>query len=1165
MTQKTVVLEPTEDTYVKDSVPDVNYDTEINQWLGNYNSIRYIPYMKFNLPDDFSYDGLVSVSLSIFVNNVWGNTNKRITFHGIDPSLWDESTLTWNNQPSEDNYKAVGHQDNDINAAQRCVLLDTIPFETLPNMFFGDTASFCIQLVEDNIFSFNSREGSTGLRPELTLVYEPVYKQSFIVRDETGGIEGAYVNVSWYGSSSEGYTDANGAVSLEVNPSYYLTAYASKADYECYNTYCDRCVSDKCYRDSFVHDPAVSITLGLKEKEIACDTATPNFDTGCDLLIYFDADHDGVIIPTERDNAWEAEGFGYITCKEAQFVEDAYDAGSINALCTGCFVAPSLVISPTTHSSPAAGDTFAITVTSNIEWTVVNVDIRSWISFTPTSESGDGTITVTVAANLLAERTGTIRVTGSGITRTCAITQASGLPTLCSQQFSLRDKDTLLYIPDATVEVGGVACEELVGTERYQIDNLTVGSFYKAIASKEGYECPDTLCEKDFTADPTNPAYNLYLKEIPTVENYDIVCRVGSCLWGFEWIIANFVSKILPEAVSVFNKLGITDLVVCPTESYYDTTNKEIIINVDLPTGSGVPEWIFTLIGAALLPFFPLLGIFLLAMPFFRKTKPTTVVPIKTIISFKDEYNRQIEDKIGLKLSTGDDILYNNPSVEEYSIDFELVEGTRFNIEEIISDIWEGDALGDWHKRTLIAGGTYEFMLYHKSTDLADITVTVIDDETEEPIENATVCLHEPIADVLIYEETNADGIAVFTQVDKKIYSVSAYIGTEDFKIKSDIESLDATVTTEITLRLVTAIMFTARVFKEGTRIGIGDVEVKLVEVATGESKASDKTNKAGSVTLHIKYEDAGTYRVELLKTNYNNDQWFISEPFELVSHDSKEYELKLTATVSTVTIAPIDKDYPERRFPGIAHVTLEGYEQKTTNTDGLVTYNEVPHGDYNITVLVTDYTQIGENPYTVDEESEFFEIKMESGIGPLEYSLELDVIPDPLYVGDSYTFKGQLKLDSKPVSLALIQILDAEFFGLYETHIVEGETDADGKFNIPWIVEDIEAVGKADIYAYHPASGAESGIQKLAIKKKGGIPMMMIVYGVATAGLFIAGAFVPKVGKVVQVLAIIPGVGFIYEGGKYVSDKIPFMSTELEQLALPPKLTETLRKKLLS
>ena len=182
------------------------------------------------------------------------------------------------------------------------------------------------------------------------------------------------------------------------------------------------------------------------EVPITCDGATPNFDAGCDptkdsLLLYFDTDHDGIISATERDDAWEAEGQGLITHKEAQFVEDAYDAGSINALCSGCFVVPSLVISPTTRSSPAAGDTFTITVTSNIDWTVVNVDGRPWISFTPTSGSGDGTITVTVAENLLAERTGTIRVAGGGLTPTCTITQAGAVPTTCDQPFKLEDQN----------------------------------------------------------------------------------------------------------------------------------------------------------------------------------------------------------------------------------------------------------------------------------------------------------------------------------------------------------------------------------------------------------------------------------------------------------------------------------------------------------------------------------------------------------------------------------------------------------------------------------------------------------------------------------------------------------------------------------------------------
>ena len=94
--------------------------------------------------------------------------------------------------------------------------------------------------------------------------------QPFIVEDDTGiGVDSAYVKVTWYGGSSEDYTDGNGVVSLEVNSLFKLTAYASKNNYVCYNPYCDRCVSNKCYRDDFTYLPTASMRFGLKKEGVA--------------------------------------------------------------------------------------------------------------------------------------------------------------------------------------------------------------------------------------------------------------------------------------------------------------------------------------------------------------------------------------------------------------------------------------------------------------------------------------------------------------------------------------------------------------------------------------------------------------------------------------------------------------------------------------------------------------------------------------------------------------------------------------------------------------------------------------------------------------------------------------------------------------------------------
>ena len=91
---------------------------------------------------------------------------------------------------------------------------------------------------------------------------------------------------------------------------------------------------------------AYSESYGKPEPEeptiptLDCDESTPNFNSIRELLLYMDTNHTGIISMSERDNAWELQSMGHITYAEAQFVEDAYNAGSINALCAEAYVSP---------------------------------------------------------------------------------------------------------------------------------------------------------------------------------------------------------------------------------------------------------------------------------------------------------------------------------------------------------------------------------------------------------------------------------------------------------------------------------------------------------------------------------------------------------------------------------------------------------------------------------------------------------------------------------------------------------------------------------------------------------------------------------------------------------------------------------------------------------
>jgi len=70
---------------------------------------------------------------------------------------------------------------------------------------------------------------------------------------------------------------------------------------------------------------------------ITCNGATPHYSSGCALLKHYDADDDGVIDGQDIINATIARRSHIITNDEYDFVSSAHNAGSINAVCPGCY------------------------------------------------------------------------------------------------------------------------------------------------------------------------------------------------------------------------------------------------------------------------------------------------------------------------------------------------------------------------------------------------------------------------------------------------------------------------------------------------------------------------------------------------------------------------------------------------------------------------------------------------------------------------------------------------------------------------------------------------------------------------------------------------------------------------------------------------------------
>jgi mannan endo-1,4-beta-mannosidase len=82
-----------------------------------------------------------------------------------------------------------------------------------------------------------------------------------------------------------------------------------------------------------------------------------------------------------------------------------------------------LTVAPTSLSFVSGASSSPVTVTANVSWTVT--DNQAWLTASPASGTSNGSFTVSATANTgTAARSGTVTVTGGGLTRTIAVTQA---------------------------------------------------------------------------------------------------------------------------------------------------------------------------------------------------------------------------------------------------------------------------------------------------------------------------------------------------------------------------------------------------------------------------------------------------------------------------------------------------------------------------------------------------------------------------------------------------------------------------------------------------------------------------------------------------------------------------------------------------------------------
>jgi glycosidase len=108
-----------------------------------------------------------------------------------------------------------------------------------------------------------------------------------------------------------------------------------------------------------------------------------------------------------------------------------------------------LTVSPTTLSFASGASSGTASVTSNVAWTVT--DNQSWITTSATSGSNNGTFTVNATANTGAARSGTVTVSGAGITQTINVSQSAASTTT---YYSIRNRWKGTYLYDAGASVG---------------------------------------------------------------------------------------------------------------------------------------------------------------------------------------------------------------------------------------------------------------------------------------------------------------------------------------------------------------------------------------------------------------------------------------------------------------------------------------------------------------------------------------------------------------------------------------------------------------------------------------------------------------------------------------------------------------------------------------
>jgi hypothetical protein len=152
---------------------------------------------------------------------------------------------------------------------------------------------------------------------------------------------------------------------------------------------------------------------------VAIDTVGSNFDT---LLGVYTGSSVNALTTIKEDD--QSVTFGSVAGTTYWIAVDGYD-GYIGATGNITLNLAYIGISPTSHDSPAVGDSYSLTITSNTAWTASSDLYGGFATVLPASGSGNGTVNVTVAPNqATVSRGATITVGGA----THSLLQAANPP-----------------------------------------------------------------------------------------------------------------------------------------------------------------------------------------------------------------------------------------------------------------------------------------------------------------------------------------------------------------------------------------------------------------------------------------------------------------------------------------------------------------------------------------------------------------------------------------------------------------------------------------------------------------------------------------------------------------------------------------------------------------